>query len=316
MQSIPNVLTIIDPPHDTVLPILVDSPHSGRSYPADFNYACHRQELECYEDRDVDALIRDFNRLGATVICAQAPRTYIDLNRARDDISENQIEPAWNGPFPLRPGKNCMRGTGLIWSSVGNGKHDVPIYDGWITTEQALHRIETYYDPYYTALDDRAARIRARFNRLWHLNMHSMPADTNNGRTDIVLGNLDGRSCSHSFLNFMTQTFQNQGFSVGHNVPYKGAQLTKKFGQPHRQSESLQIEISKGLYLEPNRLDRNDVKFEHLKKALDAVMKDTALYVAEKVNPYAKAALKDALSASSSSSIETSRPRLASDVTP
>ena len=57
------------------VPLVLDSPHSGR-YPADFGYACDFAHLRKAEDTDVDDLFGDAPSLGATLICANFPRSY------------------------------------------------------------------------------------------------------------------------------------------------------------------------------------------------------------------------------------------------
>src|SRR5215469_5909013 len=73
-------------PLGTELPLVLDSPHSGSLYPEDFGYCCPLPVLRRAEDAYVDELYGAAPEFGATLIAAMFPRSYIDANRAVDDI--------------------------------------------------------------------------------------------------------------------------------------------------------------------------------------------------------------------------------------
>ncbi|MBU6235009.1 MAG: N-formylglutamate amidohydrolase [Alphaproteobacteria bacterium] len=301
-MHIGGVLRVYHPRVAKALPLLVDSPHSGRVYPDDFGFSCPRQALQVYEDRFVDLLLSNLPHLGVTTIQAEAPRTYIDLNRAVDDIWPMQLRDVWNGPFKLRPSVNCDRGTGLIWTHAG----DQPIYREAPTSAAVLARIETQYWPYYEVLGREVGALKSRFGKVWHLNMHSMPPHTNNGQYDVVLGDLDGTSCDPAFTNAIRQAFEANGLSVVLNRPYKGAHLTRTVGQPDQMSESLQIELSKGLYLQNDLITLNRDKFMKLQNVVEAVVMAAAVYAKTELS---KTAGNDSINALSSSAIGTLTPK-------
>src|ERR1700681_3958156 len=93
-------LTILEPSR-ALAPLVADSPHSGRSYPADFHYVCPLPLLRQTEDSYVDELIAGAVGAGVTVISAEFPRSYIDANRAEDDIDPAVLAEPW--PTPLAP---------------------------------------------------------------------------------------------------------------------------------------------------------------------------------------------------------------------
>jgi hypothetical protein len=110
------------------VPLVFDSPHSGRYYPDDFRSVISQKMLREYEDRFVDLLIADAPRHGVATIAANFPRAYIDPNRAPDDIDEEMLEAVW--PDPLSPTRHSEQGTGLIFRRM----HDEsPIYDRPLT---------------------------------------------------------------------------------------------------------------------------------------------------------------------------------------
>ena len=78
-------------------PLVFDSPHSGRKYPADFMFTCPEPILRQAEDSFVDDLYAKAPEYGAIMIAAQFPRSYIDVNRAIDDIDPQLIASPWPG---------------------------------------------------------------------------------------------------------------------------------------------------------------------------------------------------------------------------
>lgn len=298
------------PPEDAALPLLVDSPHSGREYPPDFAHACALAQLQRYEDRYVDLLVAGAPDHGATLITADVPRTYIDVNRAADDIAPAQLSGPWKGPAPLRPSANCTRGTGLIWATVW----DTPIYAAPLAPDDVAARIETYYHPYYDAMDAASGALYRRFGAVWHLNVHSMPPATNGGKSDIVLGDLDGRSCDPDFTRVVRAAFEAHGLRVTMNEPYKGAQLVTTYGRPHENRHSLQVELNKALYLKPDLIDVHDRNFMKLRDTLEDVIAVAAQFAADQLA--AKTDANVSRKAASSTGMGTDLPSAANDVTP
>src|SRR6185312_2058697 len=83
--EIPGVLWRRDPIAGA-LPLVFDSPHSGSLYPEDFAYRCPLTVLRRAEDSYVDELFAAAPEHGATLIGAVFPRSYLDVNRAADDL--------------------------------------------------------------------------------------------------------------------------------------------------------------------------------------------------------------------------------------
>src|ERR1043165_9926073 len=73
-------------PHDDPLPLVLDSPHSGRVYPEEFAYCCPLPVLRRAEGCYVDALFEAAPGHGATLLGAEFPGSYIDGNAAADDL--------------------------------------------------------------------------------------------------------------------------------------------------------------------------------------------------------------------------------------
>jgi N-formylglutamate deformylase len=147
------------------VPLVFDSPHSGRYYPVDFRPVVSLHMLREYEDRFVDLLIEQAARSGATLVMAHFPRAYVDPNRAADDIDETMLEAVW--PEPVSPTRHSRLGTGLIFRTM---RDESPIYDRQLTVEEVRRRIEACWRPYHFALESAlegdvdSVRVRGRYS--------------------------------------------------------------------------------------------------------------------------------------------------------
>src|SRR5690606_16692915 len=153
-------------PVGVAIPLVCDSPHSGTDYPADFGHAVPLAQLRQGEDTHVDALWRAAPEVGATLIAARFPRTYIDPNRTLADLDPDMLDGEW--PEPLSPGEKTRLGKGLIWSRMDP---QTPIYDRRLSVAEVQARIDRYYRPYHDALNQAVRQRYEQFGALWHLNL-------------------------------------------------------------------------------------------------------------------------------------------------
>jgi N-formylglutamate deformylase len=259
------------PPADGAVraPVVLDSPHSGACYPARFRPRVPLRELRRVEDAFVDELFDGAPALGASLLAAAFPRSFIDPNRAVDDLDPAMIAGPW--PHRVNPTEKSRLGHGLIWRSCPSER---PMYDRPLAPEEVAWRIEAFWRPYHEALEGELARAYAAFGAVWHLNCHSMPASSSpivTGRTgaraDFVLGDRDGSSCAPAFTHFVRDRLVAMGYSVRINDPYRGAELVRLHGRPAEDRHSLQIEINRGLYMREATLEKTQ-GFARLKRDL------------------------------------------------
>src|SRR6202030_629697 len=109
--EIPGVLWRRDPRAPEV-PLVFDSPHSGSEHPEDFRFCCSLDVFRTAEDAYVDELYAAAPELGATLIGAVFPRSYLDPNPAADDLDTMHIDGTW--PTPLSPSHRTRAGLGLV----------------------------------------------------------------------------------------------------------------------------------------------------------------------------------------------------------
>ena len=82
-------------------PLVLDSPHSGRAMPADFNAVCSEREWREGEDCFIDELYAPAAARGVPLLAARFPRTYLDANRHEDDIDLGLLSETVTAPFGI-----------------------------------------------------------------------------------------------------------------------------------------------------------------------------------------------------------------------
>ncbi|MDQ6680572.1 MAG: N-formylglutamate amidohydrolase [Pseudomonadota bacterium] len=271
-------------PEGDPIPLVCDSPHSGVRYPRDFRVAIPFEQLRSGEDTDVHALWQALPRVGATLLAAEFPRSYIDPNRDTDDIDAQMLSGPWAGAA-LKPTEKSRLGIGLIWRRAGQAK-EVPIYDRLLSPAEVQARIDTYHRPYHAAMQEHIEAAYARFGAVWHLNLHSMPANSyeslqiqsDHPLADFVLGDRDGTTCAPEFIEMVAESIGKRGYRVAVNDPFKGVALIARLGRPAERRHSIQIEIHRGLYMNEATRERS-AGFDRLQAGLGAVAGEIAAYV-------------------------------------
>ena len=248
---LPGVLYRRDPVGERV-PLVFDSPHSGRDCPDDFDSTVPLEILRTSEDAYVDELFGGVIDHGATLLAALFPRYYIDPNRAVDDIDAALFSEPW--PTPLNPSEKTEWGMGLVRRYLLKG---IKLYDRPLTIDEVMRRITDFYDPYHQALADIMDGLHAAHGEAWHVNCHSMkpignPMNIDNGqaRPDFVISDREGETADGDFLDLIVVTLRGLGYGVAVNHPYKGAEIVKRHSDPRGGRHSIQIEINRALYLD------------------------------------------------------------------
>jgi len=197
-----------------------------------------------------------------------------------------------DAPWPgvVNPGEKTRLGIGLIWRAAGhNGRQ--PIYDRKLSVAEVQSRIANYHAPYQNALLARIEDAYRRFGAVWHLNLHSMPANSYEGlqiRTDqrladFVLGDRDGVTCDGEFTRVVAEALRKRGYRVALNDPFKGVALIARLGRPAERRHSLQVEVHRGLYMDEATRARS-AGFAALRQSLGEVAGEIAAYVRSRTN--------------------------------
>jgi len=264
-------------------PLVLDSPHSGEDYPADFDCAVPRELLRQAEDTHVARLWRGALAHGATLVEANFPRAWIDPNRGLEDIDPALFAAGETWPGPVKLTRKTEQGIGLVWRLARGG---APMYARGLSVAEVEQRIDRCWRPYHEALARALDERHAEFGAVWHVNCHSMPAvgdawsdDPGRERADVVLGDRDGTTCDAAFTRFVGELFAARGYSVAVNDPYKGVEIVRKHGRPAERRHSLQIELKRTLYMDEATLAPN-AGYAKLERDLAAVARELAAFAA------------------------------------
>jgi len=246
-------------PEGEALPLVFDSPHSGRDYPDDFNPVAPMRMLRMSGDDYVDELFCQAPAHGAVLIAALFPRVYVDPNRDEADIDLALLDDDWPGPH--RPSIKQRFGKTLIWRTVGK---DIAIYDRALTVAEIEHRIRHYWRPYHDCVRGALDEAYARTGRVWHVNCHSMASkagsnhpDSGGERPDVTVSDRNGESCDRDFLECVVETLRAMGYGVAVNHPYLGMELISRYCDPSAGRHSLQVEVKRALYMHERNRERH-----------------------------------------------------------
>ena len=241
--------------------LVLDSPHSGTAYPADFAHDCDLQVLRRAEDTHVEKLYDFAPALGAHWIEAFFPRSYLDANRDTTEVDVGLFDEDWPDPVAADPKvlSKVRLGKGLIWRSTDDG---TPIYARKLSVAEAQTRIAQCWQPYHAALAGAIDDAHARHGYSIHINCHSMPAIASSHATefpgeahaDFVVGNRDETTSSAALGRLVCEQLSGLGYSVAYNHPYKGVELVRRYGDPGAQRHSIQLEINRKLYMNEDTL--------------------------------------------------------------
>jgi len=272
-----------DPP-GVLLPLVLDSPHSGEWYPDDFDHAPPRSMVRQAEDTHVARLWQHAVAHGATLLEARFPRAYIDANRSVDDIDLALLEDGW--PVPVTPSRKSEQGIGLVWRLARGG---VPMYARKLTAAEVQGRIDLCWRPYHAELEALLQARRRAYGGVWHINCHSMPAvgdalsdDPGHERADFVLGDRDGSTCDAAFTQCVADAARGMGYTVAVNDPYKGVELVRRHGRPADNRHSLQIELKRTLYMDEVSLEPH-AGYRRRERDLAELTRTLAAFVGERI---------------------------------
>ncbi len=233
-------------------PVIFSVPHGGRRYPANFaDYSRYTPaQLLALEDRYADLMVRRAEQQGHSVLIADIPRAWIDLNRDESDFDPEMLHPPQRARKPVS--SRVRGGLGLV------PRRTAYLGDIWRKplTESALsHRIQTVHQPYHRALSGVIAETYRRFGTAILVDVHSMPPIAPSPHGDaphVVIGDRFGKSAHGRFSARLSSIVEVHGLRVGFNVPYAGGHILDRHGAPARGVHALQLEVDRRLYLDTN----------------------------------------------------------------
>lgn len=267
----PGLFVRHDPLGERV-PVLVEVSRSGREYPVDYRCALPFNTVHDNVSAYVEELWQSTPQYGASLLVASFPNTYIDANRAEDDLNPELLAEPW--PSPLNPSPTGLRGLGLI---KGRSRWGEPFQDHLLTVEEVEHRLAAYHRPYHAELARIVSAMRAKSDQVYILSCHCMSAvgapthpDAGEPRADICLGDVDGTTSSPEFIGFVEDAFKDLGLSVTRNTPYTGGYLNRRHGDVANGIHSIMVEVNKALFMDTTTFRKTE-GFADVQRAIDAV---------------------------------------------
>ena len=260
-------------------PLVLDSPHSGTCYPADFGSVCDLPTLRRAEDTHVEKIYAFAPALGVAWVEAHFPRIYLDANRDTTELDTTLLDGPWNEPLSTAPAvlSKVRLGKGLIWKFTDEGE---PIYNRLLSVAETRARIDRCWRPYHAAVQQAIEAAHARHGYSIHINCHSMPAVSASHATefpglvhaDFVIGDRDGTTASPALSALVCEHLRGCGYSVEYNHPYKGVELVRRYSNPAQHRHSIQIEINRKLYMDETTLAQQPEGMARLQADLQALV--------------------------------------------
>lgn len=264
-------------PKQRATSVIFASPHSGRTYPAEFlnRIVLDRREVRSSEDAFVDRLFEPAVENGAPLLASDAPRAYVDLNRAPEELDPALIE----GVRRAAHNPRISSGLGVIPRVVANGR---AIYSGKITLAEAHARLSGSWRPYHDALQTLIDENHKTFGEAILIDCHSMPHEAlesvgspGSVRPDVVLGDRFGAAAAAPIVEQIEAAFASAGLRVARNMPFAGAYVAQHYGRPSRRQHAIQVEIDRALYMDERRVVPN-ADYDAFQRLMKGVVADLA----------------------------------------
>jgi len=245
-------------PDVQTVPYIFSSPHSGRDYAGTFQGQSRLDALtlRSSEDAFVDQLFADAPLYGAPLLAARAPRAYLDLNRAADELDPAVIEGVV-GHTPHNP--RIASGLGVVPRVVSGGR---AIYTDRMARADADARLTRFWHPYHNRLRKLMFDTTETFGKAVLIDCHSMPHEaieahhrSHAPRPEVVLGDRFGAAAGFEVVQRLEAAFKEAGLRVARNTPFAGAYITQAYGRPTRGQHVVQVEIDRALYLDEARVE-------------------------------------------------------------
>lgn len=217
-------------------PLVVSIPHTGTDLAGLEDRVVSPWLARRDTDWWIDRLYDFAADLGATVVRTAISRTVIDVNRDPSGVS-------------LYPGQTT---TGLCPTETFDGD---PLYKPGQepTAAEIQARVETYFEPYHTALRIELARLRVDHPRVVLYDCHSIRSVLPRlfeGRLPVFnLGTNDGKSADLHFQGRIADILTKTGESWVVDGRFKGGWITREHGRPEKGVHALQMELSNRGYL-------------------------------------------------------------------
>ena len=230
--------------HRGSTPLFISLPHDGMALPPDLEPRLMPSARRVPDtDWHVSRLYAFAREMGASMIVPNYSRYVVDLNRPSDDAS-------------LYPGQNT---TGLCPIVQFSGE---AVYQAGEEPHRSeiARRVETYWEPYHTALAGEIARIHAAHGRvvLWegHSIRSVVPFLFDGRLPDFNLGTSAGASCTPALQQRLVDVLAaHRHYTHVVNGRFKGGYITRHYGRPTEGIEAVQLELAQHNYMDEDTFE-------------------------------------------------------------
>lgn len=244
-------------PRAVAIPVVVEIPHAGLFVDPVSAATLSAPVASIGRDADlyVDELYVDATDLGATVLVSRVSRYVCDLNRAETDVDGMAVEGASGNHMPH----------GLVWHQTTEAQSAIhaPLPD-----TELERRLRSLYRPYHQALRRLLNEHVERFGYVILLAAHSMPSSGRSGhvdpgttRADVVPGSRGFSTAAAQVIRCPDVLARDRGWTVQHDMPYRGGFTTGHYGQPKLGVHAVQVELNRRLYMDENSLTKRHPGF-------------------------------------------------------
>lgn len=220
-------------------PLLISMPHVGTELPQELA-ARMIPVARTVPDTDwhLQALYDFADSLGASVIAARYSRYVVDLNRPPDNAS-------------LYPGRDTTSLCPL--DTFDNQALYLPGQAP--SQEEIAQRLQRYWQPYHGALASEIDALLSRHGKVWLWDAHSirsvLPRFFEGRLPDLNFGTADGQSCSpEAARRVMDAARRATAYTTVLNGRYKGGYITRRYGDPARGVQAIQLEMAQAAYMD------------------------------------------------------------------
>jgi N-formylglutamate amidohydrolase len=241
---------------------ILSIPHSGEILPEEFKKYLIQDNNHLMQDVDfrVHELIdiKQITSAGIAVIKSNIIRTAIDLNR---------------------PKETCL----FNWKKNSKG---IQLVESEPNETESIKLVESFYSPYFEFLKALFGELNNRTNIPSFIDLHSMPSlatdyhlkinpKQTRVRPDFCISDQVGKTCTQDFIDQSTNTLLQDYPNVTNNNPYFGGHITVHVNELFPDGNNIQIEISRGIYMDEVTQELNKEKVKKLKPVLTSAIIDT-----------------------------------------
>lgn len=252
-------------PKKTEVPVIVSVPHCGTAFPDEIKDEYHSELIQSADDTDwfVHQLYDFVPDMGITMIHANYSRWVIDLNR------DPKSKPLYNDGRII---------TALCPTTdfLGN-----PLYTDSrkeVASEEVERRLTLYYNPYHEKIASLLEERKKKFGKVLLWDCHSIREYVKTIQADkfpdLILGDADESSADRKLIETTLSTLKNSSYTVNHNHPFKGGQITRYFGRPSQGIHALQLEMTKTNYMDDSETNYDATRANKMREVLKRVFEN------------------------------------------